>query len=308
MARILVCDPVSSGAVERMKKAGLQVDVQKGISKEDLLKCACNYDAIVVRSATKMTKDVISAAKALKVIVRGGVGVDNIDCEAAKACKVEVMNTPEASSISVAELAMGHMLALSRFIPQATASMKAGQWEKKKFEGVELYGKTLGLLGIGRIGREVAVRAIAFGMKVIAYDPFVKQAQIPSNLVVKMISFDELLSASDYISLHMPTTPETRHMLSKTQFEKMKPGVRIVNCARGGILDEPALAEAIKAGKVAGAALDVFEVEPIQKDNPLLGLEQVILTPHLGASSVEGQGRVGDEVARKLIEYFCACK
>lgn len=305
MARVLVCDPISSAAVERMKKAGLQVDVQKGISKEDLLKCAGNYEAIVVRSATKVTKDVIAAAKALKVIVRGGVGVDNIDCEAAKAYKVEVMNTPEASSISVAELALGHMLALSRFIPQATATMRMGQWEKKKFEGVELYGKTLGLLGIGRIGREVAVRALAFGMKVLAYDPFVKQEQLPTNLTVKMVPLDQLLAESDYISLHLPMTPETKHMLSKPQFEKMKTGVRIINTARGGIIDEAALAEAIKAGKVAGAAIDVFEVEPVPKDNPLLGLEQVILTPHLGASSVEGQGRVGDEVARKLIEYFC---
>ncbi|MDQ7779130.1 MAG: hydroxyacid dehydrogenase [Planctomycetota bacterium] len=305
MAKVLICDPVSSAAVESMKQAGLQVDVQKGISKEDLLKCAGNYEAIVVRSATKITKDVIAAAKALKVVVRGGVGVDNIDCEAAKACKVEVMNTPEASSIAVAELALGHMLALSRFIPQATASMKAGQWEKKKFEGMELYGKTLGLLGIGRIGREVAVRAIAFGMKVIACDPIVKQEQLPAGLAVKMVPLDTVITTSDYMSLHMPVTPETKHMLGKAQFDRMKQGVRIVNCARGGIIDEPALAEAIKAGKVAGAAMDVFEVEPIQKDNPLLSLEQVILTPHLGASSVEGQGRVGGEVARKLIEYFC---
>jgi D-3-phosphoglycerate dehydrogenase len=302
--KVLICDSVAKEAVEQLKKGGHEVDVKTGLPKEELVKIVAPYDAIVVRSATKITKEIIEAAKSLKIVVRGGVGVDNIDVEAAKKAGVTVANTPAASSISVAELAVGHMFGLARFIPQASAMTKSGKWEKKAFEGNELYGKTLGIFGIGRIGREVALRAIALGMKVIAFDPFVKQSDIPAGLAVKMADFDTVLKDSDYVTLHLGLTPETKHMLSTAAFEKMKQGVRIVNCSRGGVVDENALAAALKSGKVHSAAVDVFEKEPIVPENPLLGLPNAVLTPHLGASTHEGQFRVGLEVAQKINEFF----
>jgi len=210
-----------------------------------------------------------------------------------------VTNTPEASSISVAELAMGHMLALCRHIPRGTYGMKDGKWEKKQLKGCEVFGKTLGLIGIGRIGKEMAKRALGLGMKVVAHDPYVKSVE---GVDAKLVGLDELLSQSDFISLHLPRTDETKHMLSKPQFEKMKDGVRIVNCARGGILDEEALYGALESGKVAGAAIDVFEKEPAT-DSKLFKLDNVITTPHIGASTSEGQGRVGTAVAEKIINW-----
>jgi D-3-phosphoglycerate dehydrogenase len=229
--------------------------------------------------------------------VRGGVGLDTIDHEYARSKGITVMNTPMASSASVAELAIGFMFALARSIYKATASMKSEKWEKKAFEGDEIGGKTLGLIGIGNIGSEVAKRANALGMTVVAYDPYVKSAE-----GVKMVTLDELLSQSDYISLHLPKTKESADMIGKAQFEKMKTGVRIVNCARGGILNEDALYEALTNGKVAGAALDVFAEEP-PTDWKLLKLDNVIGSPHIGAATKEAQSRVGAEVADKLIEF-----
>lgn len=295
--KLLICDKTEAEAVERMRKAGIQVDVNDTITPEDLLKVAPEYDGFVVRSRTKVRKPVIDAAANLKVIMRGGVGLDNIDVEYAQSKGVTILNTPAASSASVAELALGYMFALARHLVNATVSMRNGQWEKKKFEGVELGGKTLGIIGIGRIGSELAARARALGMKVIAYDPYVSQfAQ------GEMVSLADLLARADYISLHLPHTEETHHMISTAQFEQMKAGVRIVNCARGGIVDESALYDALVSGKVKAAALDVFAEEPLT-DFRLFSLENVIGSPHIGASTEEALARVGAEVADKLIEF-----
>jgi D-3-phosphoglycerate dehydrogenase len=273
------------------------VDVRDDITPEELPSVIPAYDGMVVRSRTKVRQPLIDAAANLKVIVRGGVGLDTIDHEYAKSKGVTVMNTPMASSASVAELAIGFMFALARSIYKATASMKAEKWDKKAFEGDEIGGKTLGLIGIGNIGSEVAKRANALGMTVVAYDPYVKSAE-----GVELVTLDELLARSDYISLHLPKTNESANMIGKAQFEKMKNGVRIVNCARGGIINEDALYEALTSGKVAGAALDVFAEEP-PTDWKLLKLDNVIGSPHIGAATKEAQGRVGAEVADKLIEF-----
>jgi D-3-phosphoglycerate dehydrogenase len=254
---------------------------------------------MVVRSATKVTDKVIDAMDTMKFIVRGGVGLDNIDREAAKKKGIEVTNTPEASSISVAELSIGHMLSLCRHIPRGTSGLKGGKWEKKQLKGCEVFGKTLGLIGMGRIATEVARRASGLGMSVIAYDPYVKSVE---GVDVKLVGLDELLGQADFISLHLPRTDETAHMLGKDQFAKMKDGVRLVNCARGGIIDEDALFDALQSGKVAGAAIDVFEKEPAT-DNKLFTLDNVIGTPHIGASTREGQGRVGSSVAEKIVNW-----
>ncbi len=295
--KILVCDKTESEAIERMRAAGLTVDTNFEITPEDLMKVLPAYDGMVVRSRTKVRQPLIDACPNLKVIVRGGVGLDTIDADYARSKGITVMNTPKASSASVAELAIGFMFSLARSLYKATATMKAEKWEKKSFEGDELGGKTLGLLGVGNIGREVARRAAALGMTVIAYDPFVKEFE-----AVKLVKLDELLAQADYISLHLPKTKESENMIGKAQFEKMKTGVRIVNCARGGILDEKALYEALTGGKVAGAALDVYAEEP-PTDWKLLKLDNVIASPHIGAATHEAQGRVGTEVAEKLIEF-----
>jgi D-3-phosphoglycerate dehydrogenase len=304
--KVLICDKVESSAVEKMRQGGLTVDDKGGISAQDLLNVVGDYDIMVVRSATKATKEVIEKGKNLKLIVRGGVGMDNIDAEAAKKANVKVENTPEASSISVAELTIGLMFALARKITIADSTMKAGKWEKKRLEGTELYKKTLGLVGVGRIGFEAAKRATALGMSVVGYDPYLNP--VPEHITkagIKMVkTVDEIYSQSDYISLHMPKTKETAGMINAEAFKKMKKTAYILNCARGGIIVEKDLADALKTGTIAGAAIDVYEKEPIMPDNPLLAVgEKIILTPHLGASSVEGQNRVGDAVADKLIAF-----
>jgi len=295
--KILVCDKTEMDAIEKMRAAGLTVEVRDEITPEELPNVLPAYDGCVVRGRTKIRQPLIDICPNLKVIVRGGVGLDNIDADYARSRGITVMNTPQASSASVAELAIGFMFALARSIYQTTASMKAGEWEKKKFEGDEISGKTLGLIGIGNIGKEVAKRANALGMTVIAYDPYIQETE-----GVKLVSLDELLAQSDYISLHLPKTKESTNIIGKAQFEKMKTGVRIVNCARGGIVDEEALYEALVSGKVAGAALDVFAEEP-PTDYKLLKLDNVIGSPHIGAATKEAQGRVGAEVADKLIEF-----
>jgi D-3-phosphoglycerate dehydrogenase len=295
--KILVCDKTEKEAIERMRAAGVQVDVRDDITPEDLPNVLPAYDGMVVRSRTKVRQALIDVCPNLKVIVRGGVGLDTIDAEYARSKGITVMNTPMASSASVAELAVGYMFALARSSYQATSSVKAEKWEKKLFEGDEIGGKTLGLVGIGNIGKEVARRAVALGMTVIAYDPYVKQAD-----GVRMVPLNELLSTADYISLHLPKTKESAGMIGKAQLAQMKKGVRIVNCARGGIIDEAALYEALVAGTVAGAALDVYAEEP-PTDWKLMKLPNVIGSPHIGAATHEAQGRVGAEVADKLIDF-----
>ncbi len=295
--KILVCDKTESEAIEKMRLAGLTVDTNFEITAEDLPKVLPAYDGCVVRSRTKIRQPLIDVCPNLKIIVRGGVGLDTIDADYARSKGITVMNTPQASSASVAELAIGYMFSLARNLYKATASVKAEKWEKKAFEGDEISGKTLGLLGIGNIGKEVARRANALGMTVIAYDPYVKEA-----VGVKIVSLDELLSRSDYISLHLPKTKESADMINKSMFAKMKTGVRIVNCARGGIINETDLYEALMNGKVAGAALDVYTEEP-PLDWKLVKLDNVICSPHIGAATREAQGRVGAEVSEKLIEF-----
>lgn len=295
--KILVCDKTETEAIERMRAAGLTVDTNFDITPGDLVKILPAYDGIVVRSRTKVRQPLIDACPNLKVIVRGGVGLDTIDTDYARSKNIAVMNTPKASSASVAELTIGFMFSLARSLYTATATMKAEKWEKKSFEGDELGGKTLGLIGIGNIGREVARRANALDMKVIAYDPYVKEAE-----GVKLVNLDELLVQSDYISLHLPKTKESANMIGKTQFDKMKAGVRIINCARGGIVDEGDLFVALTSGKVAGAAFDVYAEEPLL-DWRLVKLDNVICSPHIGAATSEAQGRVGAEVAEKLIQF-----
>ncbi len=295
--KVLICDKTENEYIEQMRAAGLTVDVQDTITPEDLFKVLPDYDGMVVRSRTKVRKDLIDVCPNLKVILRGGAGLDTIDHEYAKTKGIAVMNTPLANSASVAELTIGYMLMMARSLYQATASIKAEKWDKKSFNGDEIGGKTLGLIGVGNIGKEVAKRADVMGMTVIAYDPYVKEIA-----GIQLVTLDELLAQADYISLHLPKTKETSNMISTEQFNKMKNGVRIVNCARGGIIDDNALYEALVSGKVAGAALDVFAEEP-PTDWKLVKLENVIAAPHIGASTKEAQARVGAEVADKLIAF-----
>jgi D-3-phosphoglycerate dehydrogenase len=295
--KVLICDKTEKEYIEQMRAAGLTVDVRDDITAEELPNVLPAYDAMVVRSRTKVRQPLIDVCPNLKVIVRGGAGLDTIDHEYAKSKGIAVMNTPLANSFSVAELAISYMLMLARSLYRATASMKAEKWDKKSFEGDEIGGKTLGLIGLGNIGRETAKRAAALGMNVIGYDPYVKEAD-----GIQLVSLDELLAQADYISLHLPKTKESTNMISAEQFAKMKNGVRIVNCARGGIINEDALYEALTNGKVAGAALDVFAEEPTTNWK-LIKLDNVIASPHIGAATKEAQARVGAEVAQKLIEF-----
>jgi len=298
--KVLICDPTSPVAVESMQAAGIQVDVRDDISPEELLVVLPAYDGMVVRSRTKVRQPLIDAATNLKAIVRGGVGLDNIDVEYAESNGVAVMNTPAASSASVAELTVGYLLALARRIPDATATMRSGQWEKKTLsKGSEIGGKTLGLVGCGRIGQEVAKRASALGMEVI----FNRRSSLELPYA-RQVPLDELVRASDYISLHVHHTPETHHIIGAPQFEKMKEGTYIINCGRGGTLDEDALHDAIVSGKVAGAALDVFADEKQDRGKKLFTLPQVIGSPHVGAGTSEAKKRVGAEVAERMIAFY----
>ena len=297
MIKILVSDKLSEEGLKILESVKeFQVDVKTELKPEELKGIIKDYEALLVRSATKVTKDIIDAASKLKVIGRAGVGLDNVDLGAATQKGIIVMNTPAGNTISTAEHAFSMILALSRNIPQASASTKKGEWKRSKFMGVELYAKTLGIVGFGRIGKEVAKRALSFGMQVLAYDPFLSK-EIAESLGIKVVELKELFEHSDYITVHTPLTEETKHMISGPQFAIMKKGVRVINCARGGIIDEEALVEAIKEGKIAGAAFDVFEKEPVSPDNELLKLDNVIVTPHLGASTEEAQVNVAIEVA-----------
>ncbi|HDQ98889.1 MAG TPA: 3-phosphoglycerate dehydrogenase [candidate division WOR-3 bacterium] len=292
--KVIITDPIAAKGVELLKAAGIEVTEQPGLPPDELIKAIPAYDAIIVRSATKVTAEVINAGTNLKCIGRAGVGLDNVDRKAAEAKGIKVVNTPTATSITVAELALGMMLSCARSIPQATASMRAGKWEKKQFKGTELYGKTLGLIGSGRIGTELAKRAEALGMTVLVVDPYVKDA--PYGRVCPL---EEMLPAADYISLHVPRTEETYHIINRDTIARMKKGVFIVNCARGGVVDEEALFEALQSGQVGMAALDVYETEPV-KDFKLYSLPNVIGTPHVGAQTKEGQERAGIGIAEKV--------
>lgn len=295
--KVLVCDKTEKECIEQMRAAGLTVDTNFEITPEELMTTLPAYEVAVVRSRTKIRQPLIDVCPNLKLIVRGGVGLDTIDVDYARGKGIEVRNTPLASSDSVAELAIGYMFMLARSLYKATETMKAEKWEKKAFNGDEIGGKTLGLIGIGNIGKATARRAAALGMRVVAYDPYVKEFEFG-----KLVSLDELLAQADYISLHLPKTKESADMIKEEQFAKMKDGVRIINCARGGIINEDALYEALTSGKVAAAALDVFVQEP-PIDWKLLKLENVIGSPHIGAATKEGQGRVGAEVAQIVIEF-----
>lgn len=295
--KILVSDPLSEEGLKILKEVKeFQVDVKTDLKPDALKEEIKNYDALIVRSATKVTKDIISAAQNLKVIGRAGVGLDNVDLEAATQKGIIVMNTPGGNTISTAEHTMSMILSLSRNIPQANISTKKGEWKRSKFMGVELYGKVLGIVGLGRIGTEVAKRSISFGMKVLAYDPFLSR-EIAESLGIEVAELKDLLARSDYITVHTPLTDETRHMISTEAFGLMKQGVRVINCARGGIIDEAALLSSLKEGKVAAAAMDVFEKEPLAPDSEMLKMDNVIVTPHLGASTEEAQVNVAIEVA-----------
>ncbi len=299
--KILVADPISPTGVELLKKQeGFEVVEAYGSTPEKIKELIKDASAVIVRSETKITADVIAAAECLKAVGRAGVGVDNIDIPAATEKGVIVMNTPTGNTVSTAELTFTHMLCGARPIPQANASMKEGKWNRKAFKGSELNGKTLAILGMGRIGSEIAKRAQAFNMKVIAYDPFLTDARAKS-LGVDMVDLDTAFKTADYITVHMPLTPATKYMINAEAFEKMKKGVRVFNCARGGIIDEKALVAALESGKVAAAGLDVYEDEPPPPDSPLLKIPNLVLTPHLGASTKEAQESCGIEVAEVIM-------
>jgi len=297
--KILVSDKVSGQGVEILQQAH-EVDVRYNLSPDELIAVIPQYDALVVRSETKATRAVIEAATNLKVIGRAGVGVDNIDIQVATEKGIMVINAPDGNTIAAAEHTMAMMLALARNVPQAYRSMKEGKWERSKFLGVEMRGKILGVIGLGRIGTGVAKRALAFEMIVWAYDPFISEERA-QDLGIELAELDQIYAQADFITLHMPLTVETKHLLNEDAFAKMKKGIRIVQCARGGLIDEGALIKAVEAGIVAGAALDVFEKEPIVADNPLLTLENVIVTPHLGASTKEAQVGVAVDVAEGVL-------
>jgi D-3-phosphoglycerate dehydrogenase len=298
---VLIAEPMAQAGIELFQSQpnwNVIVSNPKEYSKH-----LAEADALIVRSAVQVTPEVLKQAPKLRVIGRAGVGVDNVDLPAATAAGVLVMNTPGGNAVSVAEHTIALMLSMARFIPQASVSTKAGKWEKKKFLGSELRGKVIGVIGLGSIGREVVKRARAFEMKVLAHDPYVT-AQFAKDLNIQLVSLEELYKSSDYITVHVSLTPETDKLLNKEAFAQMKQGVRIVNCARGELLDEGALKEAIESGKVAGASLDVFLKEPTDASYPLFGLEQVLATPHIGGSTEEAQEIVGVRIAEQIVEYL----
>ena len=302
MPKVLISDQLSERALDIFKSRGLEVDFRPGMSAAEQIAIIGNYDGLAIRSATKVTADMLAAASNLKVIGRAGIGVDNVDVAAATARGIVVMNTPYGNTITTAEHAIAMLFATARQIPAADASTQAGKWEKSRFMGVELTGKTLGLIGCGNIGSIVAERALGLRMRVLAFDPFLSENRA-RDLGIEKGELDQVLSRSDFITLHTPMTDQTRGMLNKTSLAKCKPGVRIVNCARGGLVVEEDLAEALKSGLVAGAAFDVFTVEPA-KENPLFGAPNFIATPHLGAATEEAQENVALQVAEQMSDYL----
>ncbi len=301
--KIFVSDDVSESGLEPLRADSFVIDKRTSLKAGELSAALSEADGLIVRSETKVTADLLSDAKRLRVIGRAGVGVDNIDVAAATARGIVVMNAPDGNTITTAEHTIALLVALARNVAQANSSVKAAKWERKKFIGAELSGKTLGIVGLGRIGRAVAQRATALGMKVIAHDPFIAVDQT-GDVEIEAATLDEVLARADFLTIHTPLTTETRGLINAEAFAKMKSGARVINCARGGLIDEAALCDAIGSGKIAGAALDVFEQEPPPADHPLLQLEQVIVTPHLGASTMEAQEAVAFTVAEQMRDYF----
>lgn len=297
--KVLVADPLSEAGLEVFRKRNVDFEARTGLTEDQLVQLIPGFDALIVRSATKATRRVLEAGKALRVVGRAGVGVDNVDEAAATERGILVMNTPHGNTLSAAEHTMALLLSLARNIPQASASLRRGEWDRKAFGGVELAGKTLGILGLGRIGKEVAARAKAFQMRVLAHDPYVSP-EIAKDLGIELVPRDQLLAESDFLTLHTPLSTDTRHLLGANELTAMKRGARLLNVARGGLVDESALAAALSSGHLAGAAFDVFENEP-PKDSPLLGAPNFVGTPHLGASTAEAQ----EKVALQIVEQVC---
>ncbi len=303
MKKVLVSDNLAKEAVEIFENAlGIEVDVMTNLTPDELKGVIKEYDGLAIRSATKVTQELIEKADNLKVVARAGVGLDNVDIEAASKRGIVVMNTPGGSTITTGEHTVAMMISLAKMIPDATATMKAGKWEKKKYMGTELYNKTLGIVGIGRVGSIVSSRAQGFGMKVIAYDPFILP-EVAEKMGITILTLDEVLEKADFITVHTPLTKETRGIIDSAAIAKMKDGVFLINCARGGIIKEKDLLEGLKSGKIGGAALDVFEEEPT-KNMGLLALDNVICTPHLGASTDEAQKNVAIAVAHQIVDYL----
>ncbi len=302
--RVLVSDKLAEAGLDVLREAsGVELEFRPGMSEDELCEVIGDYDGLIIRSGTQVTSRVVDAAEKLRVIGRAGMGVDNVDIPAASRRGIVVMNTPTGNSVTTAEHALALLAALARNIPQAVGSMRSGKWEKSKFQGREIAHKTLGIIGLGNIGRIVADRAQGLKMKVIGVDP-VMSSERAAELGIELVGLDELLSRADFITIHAPLTPETKNMISDAAFGKMKDGALLVNAARGGIVDEEALARAITDGKIAGAALDVFGQEPVDPNNPLLQLDNVLCTPHLGASTSEAQERVAVEIAEQAIDYL----
>ena len=304
MLRVLICDKLESSGRELLAKAGIDVDNRPGLKGPELRAALRAADGCIVRSATTITADLLAEPGKLRAIARAGVGVDNIDVDAATRARIIVMNTPAGNSVAAAEQTIALMFALARQIPAADASMKAGKWERNKFRGTQLTGKTLGIIGIGRIGREVARRAIGLEMNVVAFDPFIPPDQAAAYGFKLVTSLAELLPKCDYLTVHTPLTDQTRNLIGLQQISMLKPGARLINVARGGIYNENALAEALKNGSVAGVALDVFEQEPPPADCALLKSPNLVVTPHLGASTLEAQDAVAREAAQLLIDFL----
>jgi D-3-phosphoglycerate dehydrogenase / 2-oxoglutarate reductase len=299
--KVFIADSISQRGIDQLTRDGaLEAKVQTGLSETQLAEAIPDFAALIIRSQTKVTAKILNAAKKLRVVGRAGVGVDNVDVETATRRGVVVLNAPGANTISTAEHTFSLLLSLARNIARADATLKGGTWDRKNLEGVELHNKTLGIIGMGRIGSELSRRAIAFGMRVLAFDPYLSVSRARSLQVELVEELDELLAAADFISLHTPLTAETRHLLNAERIAKTKRGVRIINCARGGLIDEQALVNAISNGHVAGAALDVFETEPLPVDSPLRKIPKLVLTPHLGASTAEAQESVGIEIAQSI--------
>lgn len=302
MPHILIPDNLEKIGLNLLAQAeGVTIQAPAKMSRDEVMAAVGTADGMIIRSGTKANAELLQKATKLKAIVRAGVGVDNVDLVKATELGIAVMNTPAGNTVATAEHTMALMLALARHIPKAQISMLEGQWERKAFMGTELRGKTLGIIGFGRVGQAVAKRALAFEMNVIAYDPYVSK-QVAQSLNVALLSLDELLARADYLTLHTVVTPETEHLIDAENIAKMKDGVRLINAARGSLVNEYDLAEAIKSGKITGAALDVYAEEPPQKDNPLIGLSGIIHTPHLGASTLEAQEAVAAEAAEIMLD------
>lgn len=301
--RVLIADDVAPECAELLARAGLDVRHEPNLGKDELLRAVAEQDGLIVRSRVQVTRDVLEAGRRLRVVGRAGIGTDNIDVPAATRRGIVVMNTPQANVTAAAEHAFSLLLALARNVPQADAALRAGGWERSRFVGVELEGKVLGIVGLGKIGAQVARIARAFGMRVLAYDPFVTRERA-DQLGVALAEFEEVLERADFLTLHVPLTERTRRLISRAEFKKMKKSARLVNASRGGVVDEAALVEALQGREIAGAALDVFEQEPLPPDSPLRRVEGLLLTPHLGASTEEARVRVAVDLARQFEEYF----